>query len=110
MKSHKTPLPLLLSRARREIAYLKRVLKENAVAIPEPLGDLLATPLPKWIAPGDRRRLPLCLRQLQELRALRDRTCPPVRASHTPTTEYKPADDRAQFYGGGLPGLGKKRP
>ena len=72
----KLPVTVLLSRIRREIVYLKAVLRENGIVIPKPLADLLATQLPKRIDAKDRRRLRLAREQERELRALRDKTCP----------------------------------
>ena len=84
MKKSKTPVTVLLSRIRREIGYLKSVLRENEVAIPQPLADLLAAQLPKTIDSSGRRLLRLCRRQERELRALRDGACPQSSGSVKP--------------------------
>src|ERR1700690_1373733 len=72
----KIPVTVLLSRIRREIAYLKGALRDDGVAIPKRLSDLLASQLPKSVDAKDRRRLGLARQQERELRVLRDKTCP----------------------------------
>jgi hypothetical protein len=102
----KKPVAVRVSRIRRQITYLKAVLRSNGIALPPYLTVLLAKELPKRMGPFDRKRLQLLRCQERELRVLRDRTCQPINANHTPATERKPAN--ARFVGGGLPSLGRK--
>jgi hypothetical protein len=107
MKKARTPAPVRLSRIRREITHLKAVLRDSGIVLPRPLADMLRTRLPRSVGPMDGGRLQFCLRQERELKALRDRTCPLIEASHTPATEFKPPHN-ARFCSGGLPSLGKR--
>lgn len=105
-KQTKTPAPVLLGRVRREIAFLKSVLKDHGISLPVPLINLLATELPERMHALDRRRLQLLRRQEKELRALRDRTCP-TKVSYAPRIKSKPLPT-ARFCAGGLPSHGKR--
>lgn len=105
MKGTRTPIPVRLSRIRREIDFLKAVLRNNQILLPRTLADLLATKLPEKMDARDRRRLQLCQRQERELRALRDRTCP-LKVASAPRVKGKPVSP-ARFCSGGLPSLGR---
>ncbi len=105
MKGTRTPMPVRLSRIRREIAYLKTVLRNNRIVLPRALADLLATKQPEKMDARDGRRLQLCQRQERALRALRDRTCP-LKVTFAPRIKGKPVS-RARFCSGGLPSLGR---
>jgi hypothetical protein len=85
----RTAVPVLIGRVRREIAFLKAVLRDNGIALPGWLITLLATKLPERIHAFDRRRLQLLRRQERELRVLRDKTCLP-KASYAPRIKSKP--------------------
>lgn len=70
MKETRTPMAVLLSRIRRQITYLKVVVRNRGIALPPPLVKLLATQLPESVRLIDRKRLTLYRRQERELRAL----------------------------------------
>lgn len=96
-------MPVRLSRVRRQIAYLKAVLRDNDISLPQHL-----IKLPKRVDPWNRKQLQLCRRQERELRAFRDRMCPFIQPRHQPPSKSRPVRG-PHFIGGGLPSLGKRR-
>jgi hypothetical protein len=77
----KTPTAVLLCRIHREIASLKAAARNNGIALPKPLTDLLMTKLSSSAHVG--AHLHLCRRQERELRALLSRKPLQLRGSPT---------------------------